>query len=110
KHVFLHNAIDQVKMAEIIQRESGLATGAVGGIVSAKWAEKILQKNKATLISIARLSLDDPHWPIHAAIELNASDHVVPLQYAWAIGSGTHKYWRETTLKDANSVQLEADD
>ena len=84
-----------------------IPTGAVGGIVTAQWAERILRQNKATLILIGRGSLDDPNWPLHAAFELKATSHQVPKQYAWAVGWPTHSRWRDTTLHDRNQTQLQ---
>ncbi|MEN9443895.1 MAG: hypothetical protein RIS47_785 [Bacteroidota bacterium] len=60
----------QVPFAERIRRECGLATAAVGLITKAQQAEDILQSGSADLILIARESLRDPNFPIHAAIEL----------------------------------------
>jgi 2,4-dienoyl-CoA reductase-like NADH-dependent reductase (Old Yellow Enzyme family) len=45
-------------------------TGAVGLITNAQQAEEILAGNQADLILIARASLRDPHFPLHAAYEL----------------------------------------
>ena len=78
----------------------------MGGIVSAQWAERILRQNKATLILIGRVALDDPNWPLHAAFELKATTYQVPKQYAWAVGWKTHSSWRDTILRDANESQL----
>lgn len=56
----------QVPFAEAV-RKAGIPTGAVGIIVSAEQAEEILQKEQADLIFMARESLRDPYFPIHAA-------------------------------------------
>lgn len=101
---FEKSSIDQVKMAATIQRESGIATGAVGGIVSAQYAEKVLRTKQATLIFIGRVSLEDPHWPIHAAFELNASTaYELPKQYVWSIGLPS---WRANFLLNGNRDKL----
>ncbi len=70
----------QVPLAEKIKRETGMATGAVGLITTAQQAEDILQEDKADLILIARESLRDPYFPLHAAHELN-EDIKWPAQY-----------------------------
>lgn len=99
KYYFAYNNVDQIKMAEDIQREAAIATGAVGGVISAQWAERILQDNRTTLIFIGRVSLDDPNWPLHAAFELNATKwHQLPKQYVWSIGEKTSGKWRQTAL------------
>lgn len=42
----------------------------VGLIYEAQQAEEILQEGRADLVAIGRGMLDDPNWPIHAAIAL----------------------------------------
>ncbi|HUW06680.1 MAG TPA: NADPH dehydrogenase NamA [Williamwhitmania sp.] len=70
----------QVPFAERIKRESGIMTGAVGLITEAQQAEDILQKGQADLILIARQSLRDPNFPLHAAKQLG-DDVEWPVQY-----------------------------
>jgi 2,4-dienoyl-CoA reductase-like NADH-dependent reductase (Old Yellow Enzyme family) len=62
----------QVPFADRIKNEAGILTGSVGLITEAKQAEQILAENKADLILIARQSLRDPYFPLHAAKELGA--------------------------------------
>jgi 2,4-dienoyl-CoA reductase-like NADH-dependent reductase (Old Yellow Enzyme family) len=57
----------QVPFAEAIRREAGIATGAVGLIRSPQQAEEILANGRADVVLLARMLLDDPHWPLHAA-------------------------------------------
>jgi 2,4-dienoyl-CoA reductase-like NADH-dependent reductase (Old Yellow Enzyme family) len=70
----------QVPFAEAIRREAGIATGAVGMITEAKQAEAIIADGKADAILMARESLRDPYWPLHAARELGV-DVSWPKQY-----------------------------
>ncbi|MCU0370271.1 MAG: NADPH dehydrogenase NamA [Bacteroidales bacterium] len=70
----------QVPFAERIKSEAGIMTGAVGMITTAQQAEDILSKDQADLILIARASLRDPHFPLHAAYELG-DDMEWPVQY-----------------------------
>ncbi|MBW3129415.1 NADPH dehydrogenase NamA [Hymenobacter profundi] len=63
----------QVPAAELIKREVGIATGAVGVILTGQQAEEILQKGQADLVYIGRQILKDPFWPRTAAQELGAS-------------------------------------
>lgn len=60
----------QVPAAEVIRREAGIATGAVGLITSGIQAEEILSNERADLVFIARALLRDPYWPRTAAAEL----------------------------------------
>ena len=70
----------QVPFAEKIKKETGIITGAVGMITTARQAEDILVKKQADLILLAREFLRDPHFPLHAAKELN-EDVPWPEQY-----------------------------
>lgn len=70
----------QVAFAERIRRESGIMTGAVGFITEARQAEDILAKEQADLILIARESLRNPYFALHAARELG-EDIAWPVQY-----------------------------
>jgi len=73
----------QVEFAERIKKEAGIMTGAVGLITEAFQAEEILKKEQADLIFIARASLRDPQFALHAASALGA-DIEWPLQYVRA--------------------------
>jgi 2,4-dienoyl-CoA reductase-like NADH-dependent reductase (Old Yellow Enzyme family) len=70
----------QVPFAEIIRRESGIATGAVGMIREAEHAAEILANNRADLVFIARAILADPAWPLRAAAHLGVKP-ALPPQY-----------------------------
>jgi 2,4-dienoyl-CoA reductase-like NADH-dependent reductase (Old Yellow Enzyme family) len=65
----------QVYFAEKIRKEAGIPTSAVGLITTARQAEDIIAQGQADLILIARQSLRDPYFPIHAAQELGAEIH-----------------------------------
>jgi 2,4-dienoyl-CoA reductase-like NADH-dependent reductase (Old Yellow Enzyme family) len=73
----------QVAFAERIKKETGILTGAVGLITDAKQAEDILDKGQADLILIARASLRDAYFALHAAKE-TGDDIDWPQQYARA--------------------------
>lgn len=70
----------QVPFAENVKQEAGILTGAVGLITSAHQAEEIVKNNQADLVFIARQSLRDAYFPLHAAKELGA-DVKWPVQY-----------------------------
>jgi len=70
----------QVAFAERIKKEAGILTGAVGLITEANQAETILLNGQADLILIARASLRDPYFALHAASTLE-NDIPWPLQY-----------------------------
>ncbi|MCS6780083.1 MAG: NADH:flavin oxidoreductase/NADH oxidase [Geminicoccaceae bacterium] len=70
----------QVPFAEAVRRASGLATMAVGLIVTPRQAESVLAEGKADLVALARTIMDDPRWPWHAAQELGV-EIPYPSQY-----------------------------
>jgi 2,4-dienoyl-CoA reductase-like NADH-dependent reductase (Old Yellow Enzyme family) len=63
----------QVPFAKEILREVRIKTGAVGLITDSGDAERILQKGEADVVFIGRELLRDPHWPLRAARELQAT-------------------------------------
>jgi len=73
----------QVVFSERIKKESGLLTGAVGLITEVPQAEEILRKGQADLILIARASLRNPYFALHAARDLG-DDVTWPIQYGRA--------------------------
>ena len=78
----------QVRFAERIRRETGILTGAVGLITTAKQADEIIRDGKADLVLLARQMLRDPYWPMHAAAELGFA-LPWPVQYVRAAPAGT---------------------
>jgi 2,4-dienoyl-CoA reductase-like NADH-dependent reductase (Old Yellow Enzyme family) len=62
----------QVRFAELIKKEASILTGAVGMITTAHQAEEVLANGQADMIIMARQSLRDPYFPLHAARELGA--------------------------------------
>jgi len=70
----------QVPFAEMIKKQTGILTGAVGIITTAHQAEEILQEQKADLIFMAREHLRDPYFALHAAKELQ-EEIDWPVQY-----------------------------
>ncbi|MET6998002.1 NADPH dehydrogenase NamA [Chitinophaga defluvii] len=71
----------QVPFAEKIHQETGMRTGAVGMITTAKEAEEIIATGKADLVIMARELLRDPYFPLHAAHELGFEGMPWPDQY-----------------------------
>lgn len=70
----------QVLFAERIKKEAGILTGAVGLITEVKQAEDILENGQADLIFVARASLRDPYFALHAA-QILGEDITWPVQY-----------------------------
>ena len=70
----------QTAFAERIRREAGIATGAVGMIVSPEQADHVVRSGQADLVLLARELLRDPHFPLRAAKALG-HDGPWPRQY-----------------------------
>ncbi|WP_242395651.1 NADH:flavin oxidoreductase/NADH oxidase [Anaeromyxobacter oryzisoli] len=73
----------QTAFAERIRREAGIATGAVGVIVSPEQADHVVRSGQADLVMIAREMLRDPNFPLRAAKALGR-EGPSPRQYARA--------------------------
>jgi len=87
----------QLPFSEKIRKEVGIATMAVGLILSGRQAEEALQAGRADLIAVGRELLFDPNWPHHAARELGVDPEfsLWPPQYGWWLTR------RESLLKKA---------
>ena len=73
-----------VPIAARVETEAGIATRAVGLIVTPEQAEEIVAEGKADMVSLARAFLDDPHWGWHARQGARRRRARGPLQYARA--------------------------
>jgi 2,4-dienoyl-CoA reductase-like NADH-dependent reductase (Old Yellow Enzyme family) len=62
----------QLPYSQAIREGAGVATMAVGLIVDAQQAERVLQDGQADLVAIARQALEDPNWPAKAQTALLA--------------------------------------
>jgi 2,4-dienoyl-CoA reductase-like NADH-dependent reductase (Old Yellow Enzyme family) len=82
----------QVPLAEYVRKHAEIMTMAVGLIIHGDQAEQILQNGKADLVAIGREILNNPNWPMDAALKLGAegSFRNVPPQFG---------YWLSTRAK-----------
>jgi 2,4-dienoyl-CoA reductase-like NADH-dependent reductase (Old Yellow Enzyme family) len=71
----------QVPFATRIRRDADIATAAVGMITEAAQADQIVRNGDADLVLLARESLRDPYFPLHAAAEVHYKDQKWPDQY-----------------------------
>lgn len=78
----------QVPYAARVRRDADVQTMAVGLIVHADQAERILQSDEADLVALGREMLHNPNWPLDAAEKLG-----VDLPYAHLPAS--YAYWLE---------------
>jgi 2,4-dienoyl-CoA reductase-like NADH-dependent reductase (Old Yellow Enzyme family) len=78
----------QVALARAVRDASGIATMAVGMVLTADQAEEIIDSDAADLVAVARATLDDPRWALHAAQELGGE-----IAYPRPMWRLTAKYW-----------------
>jgi 2,4-dienoyl-CoA reductase-like NADH-dependent reductase (Old Yellow Enzyme family) len=71
----------QVPFAAKVKAATGIATRAVGLIVTPDQAQDIVASGQADFVALARAFLDDPRWVWHAAERLGAPISYPP-QYA----------------------------
>ena len=86
----------QVPYADRIRRQAGIMTMAVGLIVHAEQAERILQAGSADLVALAREMLYNPNWTMDAA-------HKLGLDPDFALLPPPYRYWlarRAATVPD----------
>ena len=74
----------QVYIAEVVRREAGISTAAVGLITKARQAEEIISSGRADLVLLGREMLRNPYWAIYAARELGQPAPLPP-QYLRAL-------------------------
>jgi 2,4-dienoyl-CoA reductase-like NADH-dependent reductase (Old Yellow Enzyme family) len=71
----------QVPFSSRIRRDANMPTAAVGMITDAMQADQIIRNGEADIVLLARESLRDPYFPLHAASEVHFKDHAWPNQY-----------------------------
>jgi 2,4-dienoyl-CoA reductase-like NADH-dependent reductase (Old Yellow Enzyme family) len=74
----------QVPFARAVRHEAAVASAAVGLITAPEQAQAIIAAGDADIVLLARESLRDPYWPLHAAQSLGqeqALAGLVPPQY-----------------------------
>ena len=74
----------QVPFARRIRDEAGIATGAVGLITEAGYANEIITGGDADLVFLARELLRDPYWALKAQQHLG-EEPTWPTQYGYAV-------------------------
>ncbi len=70
----------QVPFAEIIKKEAGIKTMAVGFITKYEQAEEIVKNRRADLVAFGRKFLRDPYFPLRWSNRKGMKD-IIPTQY-----------------------------
>jgi 2,4-dienoyl-CoA reductase-like NADH-dependent reductase (Old Yellow Enzyme family) len=79
----------QVPLSEYVRRHAEIMTMAVGLIIHGDQAEQILTNGQADLIAIGREILNNPNWPMDAALKLGVDGPFrnVPPQFGYWLGT-----------------------
>src|SRR5205823_5904331 len=80
----------QTVFSERIKRATSVPTGTVGFITDLAQADHIIRTCQVDLVFVARDTLRDPYWALHAAARLGAKVSW-PAQYLRAAPSGTSR-------------------
>jgi 2,4-dienoyl-CoA reductase-like NADH-dependent reductase (Old Yellow Enzyme family) len=102
----------QVPLSDYVRRHADIMTMAVGLIIHGDQAEQILRDGQADLIAVGREILNNPNWPMDAALKLGieGSFRNVPPQFGWWLGTrakrgfGTRPSTWQNGLKDTGKV------
>ncbi len=89
----------QLPFAKAVRDRADIMTMAVGLIVHPRQAQAVLEEGHADLVAIGREALFDPNWPLHAQLELAATESSFapwPEQYGW---------WLDKREPDLRSLQ-----
>lgn len=87
----------QVHLAEILKRQVGLPTMAVGMISTAQQAQQIIAEGQADMVALGRAVLYNPRWAWHAAAELDRQVESSP-QYWRSLPAGKNKVFGDITF------------
>jgi len=79
----------QVPLSDYVKRHADIMTMAVGLIIHGDQAEQILRNKQADLIAVGRESLNNPNWPMDAALKLGVEGPFrnVPPQFGYWLGA-----------------------
>jgi 2,4-dienoyl-CoA reductase-like NADH-dependent reductase (Old Yellow Enzyme family) len=79
----------QVPLSEYVRRHADIMTMAVGLIIHGDQAEQILRDKQADLIAVGRETLNNPNWPMDAALKLGVEGPFrnVPPQFGYWLGT-----------------------
>jgi 2,4-dienoyl-CoA reductase-like NADH-dependent reductase (Old Yellow Enzyme family) len=79
----------QVPLADYVRRHADIMTMAVGLIIHGDQAEQILRDGHADLIAVGREILNNPNWPMDAALKLGVDGPFrnVPPQFGYWLGT-----------------------
>ncbi|KMO36311.1 NADH:flavin oxidoreductase/NADH oxidase [Methylobacterium aquaticum] len=76
-----------VPAAARIRREAGLPTAVSWNLADPAYADSVIRSEEVDLLLIGRPALENPHWPLYAALKLglDAPYELMPTQYQHAL-------------------------
>jgi 2,4-dienoyl-CoA reductase-like NADH-dependent reductase (Old Yellow Enzyme family) len=96
----------QVPFSQAVKTGAAVKTMAVGLILDPALANRIVVEERADLVAIARVALDDPNWPLHARRALHGRDRAFE---AWPKQYGVWLEQRERVLEKIRSQAAPSD-
>src|SRR5258708_15842116 len=89
-------ASSQVPLSEDVKRHADIMTMAVGLIIHGDQAEQILRDKQADLIVVGREILNNPNWPMDAALKLGVEGPFrnVPPHFGYWLGVPAKRRFR----------------
>src|SRR3954469_24494541 len=98
--------------SDYVRRKADIMTMAVGLIIHGDQAEQILREGHADLIAVGREILNNPNWPMDAALKLGVEGPFrnVPPQFGYWLGTrakrgfGTQPSTWQTGLDEAGKL------
>jgi 2,4-dienoyl-CoA reductase-like NADH-dependent reductase (Old Yellow Enzyme family) len=102
----------QVPLSEQVRSHADILTMAVGLIIHGDQAEQILREKQADLIAVGREILNNPNWPMDAALKLGVDFPFrnVPPQFGYWLGTrakrgfGTNPSTWQSGLQEQRSL------
>src|SRR3984893_15589863 len=97
----------QVPLAEYVRRHADIMTMAVGLIIHGDQAEQILREGKADLLAVGRGTLNNPNWPMDAALKLGVDGPFrhVPPQFGYWLGTRAKRGFGTMPSTPQNGLQ-----
>lgn len=100
----------QVPYAKAIREQADIKTAAVGLIVEAHQAQKIIEDGEADFVALAREALNEPFWFLHAQQELGQVDEKNsysdwPQQYSFWLDKRKHTLDRLNSKPKVEALQ-----
>ncbi|MCO5090737.1 NADH:flavin oxidoreductase/NADH oxidase [Bosea sp. (in: a-proteobacteria)] len=89
----------QTHLARAVRSGAGITTMTVGMILTAEQADEIVASGTADMVGVARATLDDPRWGLHAAQALGEEP-----AYPRPIWRAAAKYWAGYVIAHASGT------